>query len=391
MNLFPIVSRDNSVEQHSDILIVGGGVIGLTTAYHLAQRHVSVTVVDRQAVGQEASGAGAGMLPPGNFQNAKTPEARLRAYSHQLWTDLSTDLLQRTGIDNGYRRCGAVEVCSTPGQRELESQVAGWRDEGIVVEDLDRLGLESKIAGLNEEFCSGVFLPDFGQARNPRHLKSLATACRQLGVEIVEHADHLSLHVSDNNVVSAKMPTRRFVADQICVTAGSWSAQLLESVCFALPVRPVRGQVVQLLLPQLPFSCVVEMGRRYIVPRADGLILIGSTEEYAGFEKRNTSEGVSGLLRFAESIAPELKDAEVVRCWAGLRPGSPDELPFLGRVPGFENLFVGAGHFRSGLQMSPGTGAVLADLLMNHSPAIDLDGLTCEPHRLCQETGTRSE
>ena len=136
--------------------------------------------------------------------------------------------------------------------------------------------------------------------------------------------------------------------------------------------------MAQLQVSPMMFTRVIEQGRRYIVPRADGLLLVGSTMEVAGFEKKTTADGMSSLLKFAKSIVPELGQCEVVRCWAGLRPGSPDELPFLGRVPNFENLFIGAGHFRCGLQMSPGTGAVLNDLLMDREPVIDLAGLNVD-------------
>ena len=150
------------------------------------------------------------------------------------------------------------------------------------------------------------------------------------------------------------------------------------SLGFSIPVKPVRGQIVQLQLPAQPFRCVVELGRRYLVPRRDGLILIGSTEEHAGFAKHTTTEGVAGLLDFAKSLVPSLAHAEVVNTWAGLRPGSPDELPLLGPVPGFSNVFIGAGHFRSGLQMSPATGTILADLMLGETPRISLDGLSVD-------------
>ena len=115
------------------------------------------------------------------------------------------------------------------------------------------------------------------------------------------------------------------------------------------------------------------------MPRRDGLILIGSTEEDAGFAKHTTTQGVAGLLALATTLVPALAHAEVVRTWAGLRPGSPDELPLIGRVPGLSNAFIGAGHFRSGLQMSPATGTILADLMLGHPPAISLEGL--QPNR----------
>ena len=362
----------------NDILIIGGGVIGLTTAFRLAQQNVSVTLIDRQQVGLEASWAGAGMLPPGNLANATTPEARLRSYSHLHWDELSDTLKELTGIDNGYRRCGAIEVYAPAEQDAFNVQVSDWQAEGTVVEDLNRDDLESFVPGLDEQFQTGVRLPNFGQVRNPRHLKALAAACQNMGVHIVENAEFLRLTVSATQParVVASMPNRVFHADRICLAAGSWTTGLLETIDVELPVKPVRGQMVQLKAEKLPFTHVIEQGRKYLVTRADGLILVGSTEEHVGFEKKNTSEGVAGLLKFAESIVPKLRNAEVVRCWAGLRPGSPDELPFLGQIPQFENLFVAAGHFRSGLQMSAGSARVIADLMLNSTPEIDLAGLT---------------
>jgi glycine oxidase len=130
---------------------------------------------------------------------------------------------------------------------------------------------------------------------------------------------------------------------------------------------------------------VIEQGRRYLVPRRDGLVLVGSTEEHVGFLKENTVEGVNGLLEFARTLVPSLAHADIARSWAGLRPGSPDELPLLGNVPGWSNLFVGAGHFRSGLQMSPATATILADLMTGTVPSISLKGL--EPDRFEDQPG----
>lgn len=353
---------------HPDVLIVGGGVIGLSTALRLADEGVSVTLIDRQQIGREASWAGAGMLPPGRAPGDPTDESPrgrehfLRSLSNTIWADFSERLRDQTGIDNGYRRCGALELFSS--DDALSSQQEEWQAEGIVVERLDdRSELERHVPGLAPDHTQAVWLPEFCQVRNPRHLKALEAACRLSGVEILEDVADVCLD-AEGAVVRVSTSARSFQAERICITAGSWTALLLNRLAVELPVAPVRGQVAQLKLPQLPFRCVIEQGRRYLVPRPDGLILVGSTEEQVGFDRRTTSAGVGGLLKFASELVPELAGAELVRQWAGLRPGSPEGLPFLGRIEAFDNLYVGAGHFRSGLQMSPATAQLLADALM---------------------------
>jgi glycine oxidase len=361
-----------------DVLIVGGGVIGLTTALCLADKGLSISLLDRQATGQEASWAGAGMLPPGNLQNAATSEARLRAYSHSLWAGLSQRLLEQTGIDNGYRVCGAVNVFNQDDGDLFLAHCQAWTKESI------RFFLPTSneaiqyVPDLNPTFKSTVYLPDFAQVRNPRHLQALRAACLHKGVEIIEHVSDVNLVAADGRIVEARLPDRTLSFATLCITAGSWSTSILQSLGVEIPVRPIRGQIVQLQMQQLPFNCVIEHGRRYLVPRQDGLILVGSTQEDVGFEKKNTAEGVAQLLEFAVSLVPALRHAEVVRCWSGLRPASPDELPILGAVPGLSNVFVGAGHFRSGLQMSPGSAAILADVICGSETVISLEGLTID-------------
>ncbi len=365
-----------------EIVIVGAGVVGLTTALKLAERGVVVTLLDRQQAGHEASWAGAGLLPPGNLAHAVTPEARLRSYSHELWPAFASMLADRTGIDLGYHNCGAIEVASNETEHEFQKHVAQWQAEGIRIEHLTACEIQRHVAEMDDRFAEAVYLPDFCQVRNPRYLQALRAACQQRGVEILEHVHALDISRKEDRISQVRLGDRTLPFDQICFTAGAWSAAVLEPLGCAIPVKPVRGQIVQLQLPTQPFRCVIELGRRYLVPRRDGLILIGSTEEDAGFAKHTTTQGVAGLLALATTLVPALAHAEVVRSWAGLRPGSPDELPLIGRVPGLSNAFIGAGHFRSGLQMSPATGTILADLMLGQTPAISLEGL--QPGRFSQ-------
>jgi len=169
-----------------------------------------------------------------------------------------------------------------------------------------------------------------------------------------------------------------YEADQFCITAGAWTAKLLQKVGYALPIVPVRGQIVLYQTERTLIRHIIEVGKRYLVPRDDGRILVGSTEENAGFEKVNTEEAISELKRFATELVPALKSARVEKTWAGLRPMSQTGSPFLGRLPGMENAFVAAGHFRAGLQTSPATALVMKQLMCGEESALDLDGFSID-------------
>jgi glycine oxidase len=138
-------------------------------------------------------------------------------------------------------------------------------------------------------------------------------------------------------------------------------------------IHPVRGQIALVNTGVPILRRILLQGKHYLVPRSDGRVLIGATEEDAGFDKRTTAGAIRDLLAFGIKLVPGLADVPVERCWAGLRPGSPDGLPFIGPVPGLENLFVAAGHFRAGIQLSPGTGTLMTELILDRPPTIPLD------------------
>jgi glycine oxidase len=194
-------------------------------------------------------------------------------------------------------------------------------------------------------------------------------------VRFFPHTPVLGFDRHAEKIVGVKTPAGSFGAGAFCLCAGAWSAGLAEGVKLTLPIKPIRGQIVQLSAQPLPFRHILQTGPRYLVPRTDGRILIGSTEEDVGFDKRNTAAAVSGLLRYAIELVPSLAEATVEHFWSGLRPGSPDALPFLGRATGTENLYVAAGHFRSGLQMSPGTAILMREIMLGQELSIPLDGL----------------
>jgi glycine oxidase len=360
---------NNRMAQSSDILIIGGGVIGLSTAYFLAREGLRVEVVDKGAFGKEASWAGAGILPPGNPQHARHPMDQLRAHSAAMFPQLSAQLRERTGIDNGYLRSGGMEFLRSGDHASAQE----WRGEGVAAEEL----AESAAADLEPALAPGlgpaILLPDMAQLRNPRHLKALLAGCAALGVYFRADCAVRGFERSGCRITRVRSDAGNLQADRYLVTTGAWTSELLEPLGWKLGVRPVRGQIVLLAADVPRLRRILLWGARYLVPRADGRVLVGSTEEDAGFAKRTTAEAVAQLLDLARTLVPSLAVAQVEQCWAGLRPGSPDGLPYLGPVPDLDNLFVAAGHFRAGIQLSPGSALVLTELLLGKKPTVALN------------------
>jgi glycine oxidase len=363
-----------------DIAIVGGGIIGLTTAYFLARAGHRVIVIDKGDFGQEASWAGAGILPDSDLAGVRTPIEQLRAHGVRLFPALSQELREFTGIDNGYRRCGGLEFPDLAEAGHAEE----WHGEGGDVGQLSAAELCQLEPRLAHGLGRAWHLPDMAQVRNPRHLRALQSACQALGVLLRPQCAVHSLCHGGRRISGCETPEGRIAAGSFLITAGAWTDGLLDGVGWRPGIRPVRGQMVLLSAPSATIQRILLCGPRYIVPRGDGRILVGSTEEDAGFEKRNTAIAMEELLALAVRLVPDLGQATMERCWSGLRPGSPDGLPFLGRVPGWDNLFVAAGHFRAGIQLSPGTGQVMTELLLGKPLTVPLDAFRLDRQASCR-------
>lgn len=360
----------------ADIVLIGGGVIGLSIAFELATRGASVRVLDQGQLGRESSWAGAGMITPGNPAGAKSPDTRLRAESFVLWPDWTARLREESGIDTGFVRCGGIELSPDRSASEVASIAAKFQSEGVRAELIGSRELRTLEPNLNPELGDAVHLPDYCQVRNPRLLKALLGVCLARGVELSPGSQVIGFERDGQRVTAVRTPTEMISAEQFVVCSGAWSQSVLAQAGGSIRVAPVRGQIVLLETLPLPTRRIIEVGARYIVPRADGRLLIGSTEEHVGFEKRNTAEAVAELIRFGSDLVPSLKAARFERCWSGLRPGSPSGLPYLGRVPSTDNLFVAAGHFRAGLMLSPITALLLRQVLLGETPSLILDELS---------------
>ncbi|MFM8581235.1 MAG: glycine oxidase ThiO [Planctomycetaceae bacterium] len=361
-----------------DCVVVGGGVVGLSAAWELAGTGQNVAGLDQAAPGKESSWAGAGMLPPGNLAQARTGEERLRSLSHELWPQWAATLLAETGIDPGFRREGGLEIRLGGSSQALDEEIRSWHAAGVECHPLAPQAAQALEPALTSRVIAAYHLPAFGQVRNPRLLKALQAGCAARGVCVFPGTPAWQWDRAGARVERVHTPGGPFAAAQFVVAAGAWSEPLLAALGPAPWVRPMRGQIVLLNQPAGPdgpplLLRPINLGHNYLVPRGDGRVLVGSTEEDVGYDRRNTAAGVAGLLELACQVAPSLATSTIERTWAGLRPRSIDGLPYLGKTAAASNVVIATGHFRAGLQLSPATARLVRNLVCDEPPAIPLE------------------
>jgi glycine oxidase len=350
-------------QERTDVLVVGGGVIGCALAAELAARGRAVTVIERSEPGAEASGAAAGMLAPQAEARARDAFFDLALESRGLYPAWVRTLEEETGVDVGYRHTGLLH-CVFAGSLtgRLAAQVAWQRAAGLAVAERSADELAEEVGGrLSPEVVGAAFFSEEGMV-NPRRLTRAAWLLAQRrGVRVRTGVAALGFRIEGGACRGVETETGTILADSIVDAAGAWAA-FDPSLPLSVPVQPVRGQIVELRLRERPLETIVSSDDVYLVPRPDGTVLLGSTVEHVGFRKEVTAEAVERLIAGAVRLVPELRSARFVTAWSGLRPGTPDGLPVLGRcrVPG---LFFAAGHFRNGILLAPVTALAVADLL----------------------------
>ncbi|QDU88592.1 Hydrogen cyanide synthase subunit HcnC precursor [Pirellulimonas nuda] len=350
-----------------DVLVVGGGIIGLSIALELADRGAKVKLIDRGEPGREASWAGAGILPPGSGYSGHPALEAMAARSNVLHPRLSGRLREETGIDDGYVRCGAIYMTtSEPSDGESETLMR-WRARGAVVEP----ATPSHLSGLAvPPQRAAHWVPAEASVRNPRRLKALVRLCELAGVSVEAGVEARSLRLKGSRVASVVVDRGELCCGAVCLAAGCWSGPLAERLGMRAPVRPIKGQIALLRGPVGLLPHVVHDGDFYLTPRADGRVVVGSTVEDVGFDKTTEADAISALVGHAHRLAPALRQTELESCWAGLRPASCDGLPILGRIAGYENAYIGGGHFRAGLHLAPSTAELVCGTI---------EGKTLEP------------
>jgi len=350
-----------------DVLVVGGGIVGMLTARDLVKAGRTVTLIERDRVGHSASRAAGGMLSSMAPWDQPEALAAISALSLSMLAKLCVELENDTGIDCEYRRTGVLYLdCAQVEATRAYAEQTGERMR--VLEPDEVVNLEPAAARVEGQ---SAYFPDLAQVRNPRLMDALAKDLRQRGVEILEDAGEVSLETDGTGVAVKTQAHGLLAAPDVVLAAGAWSGEVAKGLGLELPVKPVRGQIIWYQAPEAGIRHVLIRNMKYVVPRQEGVVLVGSTLEDVGFDDRPTPEARAMLEEMAAQIVPLLGRLPVQGHWAGLRPGSPGGIPFTGAVPGIPGLWLNTGHHCYGLKLAPGSAALLAALMTGAEPPID--------------------
>lgn len=350
----------------SDVLVIGGGAIGLLTARELVQAGADVTLVEMGETGRESSWAGGGIISPLYPWRYADSVTALSFWSQREYPQLCATIHEQTGVDPELIRTGILIL--DPGE---QAQALPWaRTHRANIEVLEAADLQRTEPELGPHPPSALWMPQIAQVRSPRLARALRHAIEK-SVRVREQEEVVELLTRSRRVVGARTSGGTIDADRVVVCAGAWTAKLLEKLGDKPDIQPVRGQIILFYAKPDRIKHMVLYRDRYVIPRKDGRILIGSTLEHEGFLKATTAEAKEDLYRAAVELFPLLKRTPIENHWAGLRPGSPSGVPYIGAYPGIQGLYLNAGHYRNGLVTGPASARLVADLLLGRVPILD--------------------
>lgn len=350
-----------------DVLIIGGGLIGMLTARELAHEGLSVSIIERGRVGGESSWAGGGILSP--LYPWRQPEAitRLSLWGQRRYPVLIEELMAESGVDAEWEHTGLLILDSDNGGGAHNwSRAFGVRMESIGAEEVRELE-----PSLGRFPGHALWLPEVAHLRNPRLIKALRGSLEARGVTFHEETTVIGWRQENGKVLGVDTDRGEMSAPQVVVASGAWSGELLAGTGVHAPVAPVRGQMVVFRATPGRVRRTVLHNDHYVIPRRDGRVLAGSTLEESGFDKSVTPEGERELVRVATELVPALAHCPVELHWAGLRPGSPEGVPLIGPHPALEGVFINTGHFRNGVVMGPASARLMADWVVGRPPFLD--------------------
>lgn len=349
-----------------DVVIAGGGIVGLTCAYELAKAGAHVTLLEYGKTGMQATNAAAGMLAPALEASGPGPmlDASLEAW--RGYPAIAEELEAQAGFGLELRLDGILRVAFDDKQLgAVRARVPWQRAAGVTVHELDGTDCREIEPRLSDRVTGGALYEGMGAVSNQLVALAYERAAMAHGARICQRTPVSGFRRRAGHIAAVLSGETEFPCDAVVLAAGARSGQLARKLGVVVPVEPVRGQMIALGGMRPPVHHVVWGPDGYLVPRANGLLFAGATVERVGFRRRTTKAGIAAMRSMAIALVPQLRAATVHFDWAGLRPGTPDGLPIIGPVPPYANLIAATGHYRNGILLGPLTGRWVASGLLN--------------------------
>ncbi len=346
-----------------EVLIIGGGVIGCAVAFELAEAGLRVRLLEGRRLGGGASQASAGVLAPYVEGHDSKPLRALGRRSLDSYDAFVARAVEASGQTVPFTRCGTLEVAVTDGdvgrlQRARQMLAA----EGVAGDWLEGDALHQAEPAVHSGALGALRIAAHAVVNVPALTTALAAAAAARGAEVITGVAATSLSRGADGLV-VQTSTGAMPAAQVVLAAGAWAGALTPLGADPIPVRPVRGQLLHLGTAAGTLRHIAWASDVYLVPWSDGTMLVGATSEDVGFDERSTAGGVAALLRSAIALVPALADATFLEARRGLRPASPDELPYIGRSAVLPGLIYACGHYRNGALLAPLTAALVRQLV----------------------------
>ncbi len=348
------------------VIVVGGGIIGLLSAYELNKNGFEVTVIERQAFGRESTWAGGGIVSPLFPWRYPDEITELSSIGQKLYPEMIEHMQNATGLDAEFLPSGMLVV----GDYSDEAPEQWSQRTQINMQCVDRTQLKELAPELSDHYQNGYWFPQVHQLRNPRLVALALAYLKNCGIRLIDHQPVQQLIISAGQVTEVKTNQASYHADAIVIAGGAWTSSILNGSGTPRTIKPIKGQMLLLKGEPGSVSHITLSDDRYIIPRKDGRILIGSTTEDTGFNKETDDSIKRSLLDFAFTTIPALKKYTLEHHWAGLRPSSIDGIPVIGRHPEINNLYINSGHYRNGVVMAPASVRLLAEIMTDRATSL---------------------
>ncbi len=341
------------------VLIVGGGIIGLSIARNLIKADVEVILIDKGRVGRKASWVAGGMLAPQAEGIRDKDFLQFCLDSRDMYEDFCRELEKDTGLDTGYWKCGILKLAFSQEELDtLKEDLEFFKSLGLKGQFLTREELKERYPDLGEDVLGGVLYPDDAQVDNRKLVIALEEFVKK-NAKVLEYTPVKWIETAEGKFKSVITDSGEIEADICVIAAGAWSDD------FGTPVYPVKGEMLALGIDRSNIDRVLYSSRAYLIPRKDyHRLVVGATQENVGFKDGNTVKGTLQLLNGAVSTLKNLYDKDILELWFGYRPATDDELPILGEG-NIKNLIYATGHYRNGILLAPITAKIITKYILD--------------------------